>query len=58
MKVALYARVSKDEDEKDSRFQDPEYQLQAMREFSKFKGFEVVAEYVDPVWLAREQCEG
>jgi DNA invertase Pin-like site-specific DNA recombinase len=47
MKVALYARVSKDEDQKDARYQDPEYQLQSMREFCKFKGFEIVEEYVD-----------
>jgi DNA invertase Pin-like site-specific DNA recombinase len=47
MKVALYARVSKDEDEKDSRFQDPEYQLQAIRDFCKFKEFEIVEEYID-----------
>lgn len=47
MNVALYARVSKDEDEKDRRFQDPEYQLQSMREFCSFKGFTVVEEYVD-----------
>ena len=47
MKVALYARVSKDEDEKDSRYQNPEYQLQAMRDFCKFKEFEIAAEYID-----------
>lgn len=47
MKVALYARVSKDEKFDDSRFQDPEYQLQAMRDFCRFKNFEIVEEYID-----------
>lgn len=47
MKVALYARVSKDEKEQDSRYQDPEYQLQMMREFASARGWEVKATYID-----------
>lgn len=47
MKVALYARVSKDEDEKDARYQNPENQLVMLREFSKAHEWEVVEEYVD-----------
>lgn len=47
MKVALYARVSKDEDEKDARYQDPENQLMILRDFCKSKGWDIVEEYVD-----------
>lgn len=47
MKVALYARVSKDENEKDSRYQNPENQLLALRQYCESRGWEVVAEYVD-----------
>lgn len=47
MKVALYARVSKDEKFDDNRYQDPENQLVVLRDFCKAKGFEIAAEYVD-----------
>ncbi len=48
MKVALYARVSMDEMDKESRrFQDPENQLIPLREWAKLKGWEIVNEYVD-----------
>ena len=48
MKIALYARVSLDETDKESRrFQDPENQLKPLREFSKPMGYEIVQEYVD-----------
>ena len=47
MKVAIYARVSKDEHEKDNRFQDPENQLIALRKYCESKDFEVFHEYVD-----------
>jgi DNA invertase Pin-like site-specific DNA recombinase len=47
MRVALYARVSKDEKEKDSRYQDPENQLVALRQYCTARGWEVVAEYID-----------
>jgi DNA invertase Pin-like site-specific DNA recombinase len=47
MKVALYARVSKDEAFNDERFQNPENQLQPLREFCKAMQWEVIAEYVD-----------
>ena len=47
MRVALYARVSKDEHEKDARYQDPENQLVALRQYCKARDWEVVSEYVD-----------
>ncbi|KKN42294.1 hypothetical protein LCGC14_0714940 [marine sediment metagenome] len=48
MKVAIYARVSLDEQNKDSRqFQDPENQLVPLREFCKSFKYEVVKEYID-----------
>ena len=47
-KVAIYARVSLDEQNKDSRqFQDPGNQLKPLREFCKSLGYEVVKEYTD-----------
>jgi len=47
-KCAIYARVSLDEtDKKDRRFQDPENQLVALREFAKAMNYEIVEEYVD-----------
>lgn len=47
MKVAIYARVSKDENEKDNRFQDPENQLIALRKYCEAKGYQVFKEYID-----------
>ena len=47
MKVALYARVSLDEKSDDRRFQDPENQLQPLREFAHSFGYEIYHEYVD-----------
>lgn len=48
MKVCLYARVSLDETNKDDRrYQEPENQLEPLREWSKRMGWEVYAEYVD-----------
>ncbi len=47
MRVALYARVSKDEHYDDNRYQDPENQLMALRDYCKSKNWEVIAEYVD-----------
>ena len=48
MKVALYARVSLDETNKDDRrFQDPENQLVALRDFCKAMNYEIISEYVD-----------
>ena len=47
MRVALYARVSKDEASKDGKLQDPENQLIPLRKYCEARGFEVVAEYVD-----------
>lgn len=48
MKVALYARVSMDEkNEDDARYQEPENQLQPLREWAKLEGYEITEEYVD-----------
>jgi DNA invertase Pin-like site-specific DNA recombinase len=48
MKVAIYARVSLDESDKDSRqFQDPENQLVPLRDFCKAMNWEIIKEYVD-----------
>jgi DNA invertase Pin-like site-specific DNA recombinase len=46
-KVALYARVSLDEDSDTKQFQDPENQLVPLREFTKAMGWEVIHEYID-----------
>jgi len=47
LKVAIYARVSKDEHEKDNRYQDPENQLIALRKYCKNNDYEIVHEYID-----------
>ena len=48
MKVAIYARVSMEEKDKDSRqFQDPMNQVTPLRDFCKSMGYEVIEEYVD-----------
>lgn len=47
MKVAIYARVSKDEKFADGRFQDPENQLRIIRKYCEAHGYEIVAEYID-----------
>ena len=47
MKIALYARVSLDENADDKRYQEPDNQLQPLREFAKAIGAEVATEYVD-----------
>lgn len=48
MKVALYARVSLEEgDKNDRRYQEPENQLEPLRLWAKSQGWEVVKEYVD-----------
>lgn len=47
MKVALYARVSKDEASSDGRLQDPTNQLEPMRIFCKAMGWEISEEFVD-----------
>lgn len=48
MKVALYARVSMEEtDDKDKRYQEPENQLQPLREWAHSQGWEIMGEYVD-----------
>lgn len=46
-RVALYARVSKDENVQDNRYQDPENQLIILRDFCKQRGLEITAEYID-----------
>jgi len=47
MKVALYARVSKDEASSDGKLQDPENQLQPMRKFCNAMEWVVSEEFVD-----------
>ena len=48
MKVALYARVSMEEtDDEKKRYQEPENQLEPLRQFAKSFDYEVVSEYVD-----------
>lgn len=48
MKVALYARVSMEEtDDNTKRYQEPENQLAPLREFAKAMNYEIVSEYVD-----------
>lgn len=48
MKIAIYARVSMDESDKDShQFQNPENQLKPLREYAKSLNYEVFSEYVD-----------
>jgi len=48
VKIAIYARVSLDEKDRNSRqFQDPENQLKPLREFCKSFNYEIVREYID-----------
>lgn len=47
MKVAIYARVSKDEASADGKLQDPENQLQPLRKFAEAMGWKVSEEFVD-----------
>lgn len=46
-KVAIYCRVSKDENEKDNRYQNPENQLKALREYCQAQKWEIESEYTD-----------
>lgn len=48
MKAAIYARVSLDETNKeDRRYQEPENQLQPLREWAKQKDWIIAKEYID-----------
>lgn len=47
MKVALYARVSMQEGTEDRRYQEPENQLQPLRDWAKALGLEIAKEYID-----------
>lgn len=48
MKVAIYARVSLEEGNKeDRRYQEPENQLEPLRDWSKKQGWEIYKEYID-----------
>jgi len=47
MKVALYARVSKDEMSSSGALQDPENQLQPMRKFCEAMKWEISKEFID-----------
>jgi DNA invertase Pin-like site-specific DNA recombinase len=46
-KIALYARVSKDETSSTGQLQDPENQLQPMRKFCEAMNWEISKEFVD-----------
>jgi len=47
MKIAIYARVSLDEHSDDKRYQEPENQLQPLRDYAKALGAEITTEYID-----------
>ena len=48
MKVVLYARVSMEEtNDKDRRYQEPENQLEPLREWAHAQGWDISGEYVD-----------
>lgn len=48
MKVGIYARVSLEEgDKNDRRYQEPENQLEPLREWAKRMNWEIYKEYVD-----------
>lgn len=47
MKVALYARVSKDETSSAGILQDPENQLQPMKKFCEAMGWDISKEFID-----------
>lgn len=48
MKVALYARVSLEEgDKNDRRYQEPENQLEPLRAWAKQQNWTIVKEYID-----------
>lgn len=47
MKVAIYARVSKDEESSDGKLQDPENQLIPLREFCNTMQWVISKEFVD-----------
>lgn len=47
MKVAIYARVSKDEMSSDGKLQDPDNQLIPLRKFAQAMGWEISEEFVD-----------
>jgi len=47
MKVAIYCRVSKDEKEKSNRYQEPENQLEPLKEFCKSMKWDVKFVFID-----------
>ena len=47
MKIAIYARVSKDEASSDGKLQDPENQLIPLRMYCQARGWEISAEFID-----------
>ena len=47
VKVAIYARVSKDEMSSDGQLQDPENQLQPMRKFCEAMQWQICKEFID-----------
>jgi len=49
MKVAIYARVSKEEESSDGKLQDPDNQLIPLRTFANSMGWTISREYVDRI---------
>jgi DNA invertase Pin-like site-specific DNA recombinase len=47
VRTAIYCRVSKDEQADDQRYQDPENQLEPLKDFCKALGYEIVGVYTD-----------
>lgn len=47
MKVAIYARVSKDEASSDGKLQNPENQLIPLRQYCNAMGWEISKEFID-----------
>jgi DNA invertase Pin-like site-specific DNA recombinase len=47
MKVALYARVSKDEASSDGKLQDPENQIIPMKKYCEAMGWEITRIFID-----------
>jgi len=47
MRACIYARVSKEEEVDSDRYQNPDNQLQPLREFCKAMQYDLIREYVD-----------
>jgi len=47
MRIAIYARVSKDEASSDGKLQDPENQLIPLRKYCEARGWDISYEFID-----------